>query len=83
MYLYSLDEKKGVPVGKTYIHASQPATQHTQTHTKNPKTIKLSFRQRMLYCEGGPLRILGTAYSTCCGCHQKIGQYWLILFNPF
>ena len=66
MFLYSLDEKKGVPIGTTYINTSQPATQHNQTHTKTPKSIKLGFRQHMLYREGGPLRIPGTTYRYNC-----------------
>ena len=45
-------------------------THHNKTHIKFPISIKLGYRQRMLYCEGGPLRIPGTAYNVCCvSCH--------------
>ena len=46
-----------------------------QTHIKFPISIKLAYRQRMLYCEGGPLWIPGTAYDACCGCRQPFGHY--------
>ena len=30
------------------------------------------YRQRMLNCEGGPLRILGATCGECFGCHQPV-----------
>src|SRR4029434_8026775 len=66
MYLYSLDEKNRLHQRQP---ASQPPTQHNQTHTNNPKSIKLGYRQRMLYREG-VRKIPGTAHGAYCDCHQ-------------
>ena len=39
----------------------------------------VGYRQRMLYCEGGPLWILGTTCSAHCSCHQPVVRCCFIL----
>src|SRR4029434_602477 len=39
----------------------------------------VGYRQCMLYREGLPLRIPGTAYVACCGCRQPVVHCYCIL----
>ena len=41
--------------------------------------IGVGYRQRMLYHEGGPLRIPGPACAVCCGCRQPVVHCYCIL----
>ena len=34
--------------------------------------VAVNYRQRMFYCEGGPLRTPRTPCSACCSCHQPV-----------
>src|SRR4029434_3023612 len=39
----------------------------------------VGYRQRMLYSEGGRLRIPGKTCGACCGCHQPVMCFCRIL----